>query len=394
VKILVVKMSALGDVIQALPVIGALRNGVPDVRIDWLVEEIAAPIVQGHEGVDRVLVSHRGKWGNDLRDPRRWLEAAKEIRELVRELRGQHYDLAIDLQGLLKSGIWMGLASAGRKLGYEGSREGSDRFLTERVPRVSLDVHAVERYLLLAEAAGGKATGLAFGLRVSREARDRLVQAFDGLGWGPRLPYVVMIPGARWPTKRWETESFAALGDRFVAEWGLGVAIAGSEGDRSLARSIVTRMRHPALDLTGRTDLPLLVALLGDARMVVSTDSGPMHLAAALGTPVVAVFGPTAPWRTGPYGKRHRVVRSGLACSPCFRRKCSSRRCMESITPERVACAIEEAMRETQTGMREMDSMVRDRRRGRRKGREVERPTLAEVTSPLTASCASLGGRG
>jgi heptosyltransferase-1 len=124
------------------------------------------------------------------------------------------------------------------------------------------------------------------------------------------------------------------------------VAVSGALQDRSLAEMILERMRYPALNLAGRTDLGTLIALMAGAAVVISTDSGPMHLAAALGTPVVALFGPTAPWRTGPYGKGHKVLRAAVSCSPCFLRRCHTRRCMRQIGPEQVLEAVREVLEE------------------------------------------------
>jgi lipopolysaccharide heptosyltransferase II len=255
-------------------------------------------------------------------------------------LRATQYDIAIDLQGLLKSGVWMGLAPARRKVGFNGTREGSHLFLTERVPIGCRDMHAVERYLSLVEAIGAIPSRVDFGLSVSEVARSRLRGMLRKEGWGPGTPYAVLVPGARWETKRWGAASFARMADRLQGTLGLHVAITGVPADRPLAAGILARMREPVLDLTGRTDLPALMALLAEAKVVVSTDSGPMHLAAALGRPAVCLFGPTAPWRTGPYGKGHRVIRAAVSCSPCFRRRCSHSICMGRIRPEEVEEAV------------------------------------------------------
>lgn len=340
-----VKMSALGDVIQALPVIPALQDGFPGARIHWLVEEGAAPVVRSHPGVHRVIVSRRGRWGREWRAPRRWPGTLREIGALMGELRTPHFDMALDLQGLIKSGIWIRCARAERKVGYDGAREWSHLSLNERVPRVSPDLHAVERYLMLAEAAGGRAREARFGLEVRGKAREDLWALLEGEGWRRDQPYAVLVPAARWQSKQADPGTFSAVGDWLARTRDLPVALVGVPEERSLAQAISRRMRTPALDLCGRTDLELLMALLEGARVVVSTDSGPMHLAAALGTPVVACFGPTAPWRTGPYGRGHRIVRAGVSCSPCFRRSCRGRQCMTQIRPEAIRDAVAHVLR-------------------------------------------------
>lgn len=336
-EILVIKMSALGDVIQALPVIPALKKRFPGSRIHWLVEEAAEPVVRCHPGVDRVLVSRRWAWPRELRRPKSRPVALSQIRSLVAELR-KPYDLAIDLQGLLKSGIWMGLARARRKVGFRWGRERLNRlFLNETVGWINPELHAVERYLQVAAWLGCSKVGEPdFGLSAPQEAKARLRSLLASKGFDPDLPWAVLVPSARWPSKRWSQAGFARVGDRLA--WGLGlqVALVGVERDRFLLEGIKGKMSHRALNLAGDTDIPSLMAMLEMAKVVVSTDSGPMHMAVALGRPVVALFGPTAPWRTGPYGTRNRVVRVELSCSPCFRRTCAARSCMESIEPEDV----------------------------------------------------------
>jgi heptosyltransferase I len=371
--ILLIKMSALGDVIHALPVIPSLRRAFPGANIHWLVEETAAPLLHCHPGVNRVLVSHRGKWGRHLRDPRRWLNILLEMWALVRQLRLVHYDLAIDFQGLLKSGVWISLARAKRKVGYDRSRERSHFFLTERVPPVDPDIHAVERYLMLVKSIVGEATEVNFGLSQSHEDRNHLWKMFRSEGLDPSRPYAVLVPAARWETKRWPEESFARLADWLAMELGLQVAITGVEADRPLVARIVNEMGQPSLDLSGRTDVLGLMSLLKGAHVVVSTDSGPMHLAVAVGTPVVAVFGPTAPCRTGPYGEGHRVVRGRVECSPCFRRSCTAMTCMKAIDFHEVAGAVEDVL---------LGRVIKDEAKAKAEAEaqkaEVERATEAE----------------
>ncbi len=338
--ILIIKMSAFGDVIQALPVVRALKQGFPGARIDWLVEDSAAPIVRSHPGVDRVVVWRRDAW----RSPGRWPGAVLGIRRTAAELLKRRYDLALDLQGLLKSGIWVGLCRARRKVGYHDGREGSHLFLTKRIQNWDRDLHAVERYLLLVEEIGGGRGKPDFGLAPSKEGTERLRGLLGKGKWEAGVPYAVLVPGARWETKQWDSASFSQTAEGIVRDLGLQVCISGGHRDRPLGEVIIKGMRSPALNLAGSTDIPALMALMAGAAVVISTDSGPMHLAAALGTPVVALFGPTAPWRTGPYGKGHRVLRAAVSCSPCFRRKCQTRRCMRQIRPEQVLDAVKDVI--------------------------------------------------
>jgi len=159
-------------------------------------------------------------------------------------------------------------------------------------------------------------------------------------------PLAVLHPGARWTSKLWPSASWASLGAWLSRDRGFRVAVTGSAGDRELVADIVGQSGAPLINLAGRTSLAELAGVLRQARLAVTTDTGAMHLAAALGTPVTALFGPTAPWRTGPFGPGHQVVRLGLPCSPCFKRHCPAPRCLNELYPEMVQAACEKILSE------------------------------------------------
>jgi heptosyltransferase-1 len=234
---------------------------------------------------------------------------------LAAKLRARPFDLVIDLQGLLKSALWTALARSPRKLGFDGSREGSYLALTERLPKYDPDLHAVERYLKTAAYLGAPLAPPRFRLppQLTGDLPPVLATA--------SRPVVVLHPGARWPSKLWPPAAWAELA-HWLTRRGAFVVITGSPADRRLTEALAAGSPGAVLNLAGRTSLGELTALLRAATLAVTADTGPMHLAVALGTPVVALFGPTAPWRTGPYGAGHEVVRLGLACSPCFKRRC------------------------------------------------------------------------
>ena len=324
-NILIVKLSAIGDVIHTLPAANALRERYPEAYITWVVEAAAAPLVEGHAALDRVLVSRRKQWARDLLAGNRRREALREIRGFIRALRDTRYDLVVDFQQLLKSGVIVSLARGGVKAGFGPGMqhmEMSYLSLNRRIPRVSMEHHALPRNLMLLKALGVPASGIVYRLPVD-PADDRFVEKVlrkAGLAESRRL--VAVNPVAQWETKLWPNDRFAVLADRLALEYGADIVFTGGPDDRPVVDDIRSRMTRPALDLTGRTTLRTLAALYRRARLVVSTDTGPMHLSAAVGTPVVAVFGPTAPWRTGPFGPGHAVVRLGPVCSPCFKRTC------------------------------------------------------------------------
>lgn len=334
-RILFVKLSAIGDVVQTLPCLEAVKKTFPRTEIDWVVEEAAAGILEGHPLIDRLLVSRRRSWMRMLRSPSTIVMAAKEVAGFLRRLRERRYDIAIDLQGLLKSGVIIGLARAKRKIGFDGTRELSYLFLNERLPAYDREKHALERYLDVARYLGAVDPSSSCTLPIERERTIMRERVAGLVKDGRRL--VVINPVARWKTKLWDEKKFALLADRLVTERNAMVIFTGSPDDRSVTERIRGMMREKAADWAGETTLRELAALASLADLFITTDTGPMHLAAAAGARVVALFGPTAPWRTGPYGPGHAVVRKGLDCSPCFGRNCDvGVRCMEEITVEDV----------------------------------------------------------
>ncbi len=329
--ILIVKLSAIGDVVQTLPTLEAIKKIYPESKVTWIVEEAAADILDGHPLVDTLLVSRRKTWTGMLKNPLTVRKGLRGISRFIRELRTTRYDIAIDFQGLLKSGVLIGLARAKRKIGFDGGREFSSVFLSERLPAYDIEKHALERYLDVARYLGAREPATTCTLPFEREfaVMRRRTAGIRREG----KPLIVINPVARWKTKLWPEQNFAALADRLAAEKKAAMIFTGSPADRPVNQRIISMMKQSALNWAGETTLKELAALAALSDLFITTDTGPMHLAAAAGAKVLALFGPTAPWRTGPYGSSAVVVRTGIECSPCFKRKCGkSIRCMEGIT--------------------------------------------------------------
>lgn len=333
-KILFIKLSAIGDVVQTLPALEAVKKAHPGSVIDWVVEEAAADILRGHPLINRLLISRRKAWLRMMRDPRAFPRGFRETSDFVRELRSDRYDIAIDFQGLFKSGVIIGLARAGRKIGFDRTRELSHLFLNEKLPPYDVERHALERYLDVARYLGARDPSPRCSLPIAGEKENvgKLTGELRAGGKG----IIAINPVARWTTKLWDERKFAHLADRLVRERNAAVIFTGSADDAAVVERILSHMREKAVNRAGRTTLKELAALAALSDLFITTDTGPMHLAAAAGARVVALFGPTAPWRTGPYGPGHIIVRAGIECSPCFQRVCKDVRCMREITVEEV----------------------------------------------------------
>ena len=341
VNILIVKTSAIGDVIHTLPALNVLRRKYPEARIDWLVEEAAADLVIGHKAIDTVLVSRRKAWVGDLKQGR-FGAAWQGFADFVRELRATEYDLLIDFQGLLKSGIFVGLARAKRKVGFGKGMEHAEcsyLFLNEPIPPVNMEQHAAIRELLLLKAIGVESEEVVFALPIDEEQREKIGQLLEAEGVDPAKPLVAINPMTTWETKHWRNERFARVADQLL-DRGMAVVFSGGPQDVQGIEGIRAAMTGNAASLAGKTTLKELAALYERVNVLITTDTGPMHLAAAAGAPVVALFGPTAPWRTGPFGSGHKILRAEIACSPCLKRHCDvGHECMDRITVDQVVQA-------------------------------------------------------
>ena len=298
-SVLVVRLGAIGDVTNALVFAEALREHAPRTRIGWVVHPLALPLVEGHPALDRVHLWRRER-------------ALRALPSLVRELRAERYELVVDLQRIAKSALLARLCGAPRSLGYDRgrSKEGSWLLHRERIPAGDPHAHMVEQYLEFARHLGIPDPGVRHRFppdpRAEAWAEARVAE------WGG-APIVLAI-GASKPKNRWPAERFGRLA-RSLAPAGWPLVLAGGPGDREAGGLALAQAGEEVHDLVGRTDLHQLIALLGRARLVVSADSGPMHLAAAQERPVVALFGPADPRRTGPWEKDggcgHRVIHGG-----------------------------------------------------------------------------------
>ncbi len=334
-NILIVKLSAIGDVIHTLPSLAALRTLYPKAHITWVVEQAAADLVIKHPFLDEVIVSGRKRWGRKLAAGR-INGARRDFRVFLARLRARRYDLVIDFHGLFKSAMVVALSGGQRKIGYDSLQEFSGLFYNEKIPE-DMQKHAVDRYLDFPRHLGATIDKVEFVLPDDPLADSKALALLAEHGLDRRA-FVAINPVAYWKTKLWDNDKFAGLADGIFEKLGLPVVFTGTEIEAIVP--ILRAMRTKGVNLAGRTTLLELAAVYRRAQTVVTTDSGPMHLAAAVGKKVVALFGPTDPDRTGPYGPGHTVIRSGLPCSPCLLKKCDSMQCMKEIMPEQVLAAV------------------------------------------------------
>ena len=325
-RIALIKPSALGDIVHSLPVLSALRVRFPAAHITWVVNSGYESLLTGHPDLTDTLPFDRGA----LKGVRRSLATAYSF---LTALRRRRFDLVIDMQGLLRSGVMARLSGAPRRVGFANAREGSRYAYTDRIPSPALPAaHAVDRMWCVAEAFGVGHLPKVFRVPLQPAEVDAARHELAAL---PR-PLVAVAVGAKWLTKRWPVPHFAELLNRAHAHTGGTAVFVGASDDTVLSQAVIANLRGPALDLTGRTSLPRLSAVLSLADVTLGNDTGPLHLAAALGRPCVAPYTCTKVALHGPYSQTANCVETSVACGGSYLKKCGNMICMPELTPDRL----------------------------------------------------------
>jgi heptosyltransferase I len=371
-RILLIKPSALGDVVHTIPVLVKLHARYPRARIDWLITPENAEIVRCHPALSNVVLFARRDFA---KRGRRW-RAMLEFLDLLKQIRRAKYDLVIDMHGQMRSAFFALVSGARVRIGFDrpikrtltisdehdlknvpshgwrGAREGSWIAYTHRVPIPTLDVHAIDRYLWVGKLLGFDDNPPDLRIHLSPETVRNVERLLKEKGVDASQPLVVLVPGTIWETKHWTIEGFAGVARHFLRD-GFAVALAGTKRDQSRCRQIAAAAPG-ACDLSGKTTPADLAALIRRAEVAVTNDSGSMHVAASLGRPMVSVFGPTNPVHIGPYERPESVVRVDLPCSPCNYRRLSQcpfgHACMKQVTSAMVVERVRKILSTAKTG--------------------------------------------
>ena len=340
-RILLVRLSAIGDLVFASPLIAALRRARPQAHIAWLVRPECAPVLDRHPDLDEVIPCPIADWDR-LWQHRRLAELARSVGRLGADLRARRFDLAIDLQGLLKSGLLTRLSGAPERIGL-GSREGSQRLMTRVLSRGGESKRISSEYLYLAEQLGLPVQRFDLAVHVDGEDAGFADAVIDreGLGRG----YAALCPFTTRPQKHWIEERWAPLAARLQADLGLSPVLLGGPSDQAAARRITAAAAGPLVDLTGRTSLRQAAALIQRAGLLVAVDTGLGHMGIAFGTPSLLLFGSTCPYLDTTRSNA-RVIYHRLNCSPCKRRPTCSARfdCMRAIAVDEIIAAAREVV--------------------------------------------------
>ncbi len=324
-RYLVVRLGSLGDIVHTLPAVAALRDSFPGATVDWVVERKWSELLCSNPELSRVIALDRSPWA--------------VLRCVVGQLRAARYTCAIDFQGLYKSAILAALSGAPARIGFDRqtAREGGATvFYTQRVSPAP--GHKVEQNLALAKAAGARDSTRRFPVRIPAKAQAEIDRRLAALGL---TEFFVVSPGGGWKSKCWPPARYGEVCREIERRHTLRAFVNQGPGEKALAEA-VRLAAAPLAPVIFSSDILELMALLGRAKFIVAADTGPLHLASALGTPVIGLYGPTKPNRNGPYGPADMVVCNARAEDITYKRGTDYSPAMLSITVEQVICAIEQ----------------------------------------------------
>lgn len=326
-RIALIKPSALGDIIHSLPVLTALRQRYPNAHITWIVNRGYEPLLIGHPDLNSTLPFDRSAARGGI------TRGLWSYGVFLKRCRTERFDLVIDLQGLLRSALMVAACGAARRVGLSTAREGAAWFYSDVVPVADFNaIHAVDRYWLVASAFGAGDGPKQFRVPINPIARR---WAIDALLDCPR-PWLAVAVGSRWRTKRWPPQSFAELIARMQRRFGGTAIFVGSKDEIALSQSTAGLIDGPFRDYTGRTTLPQLSGLLAEVDALLGNDTGPLHLAAALGRPVAAPYTCTKILLNGPYGAERGARESTVWCQGSYLKSCRRLDCMAELKPDRL----------------------------------------------------------
>jgi lipopolysaccharide heptosyltransferase I len=343
------RLSAIGDVLRTLPAVKALKEHDPSSHITWVVEEPSQGLLESQPEIDEVILFPRRRWTQGLKSPRAWYKTAKEVRAFVQALRQKQFDLALDFHGMLKSGLISFCSGSRRRIGFDrrSTKEGNSLFSNVKVVLPREEISRYRRNLLLLRGIGLEIEDFKPSLHLSVKDWKWADSFFSQLPNPLRRPFIVIHPLTSQKTrfKRWLPDRYAQLADRLVRELGAGVLYTWGPGELEWVKKVRNLMEEPSF-LAPRTEsLTQLGEIFRRCDLYIGGDTGPLHVASFVGTPIVAIFGPTHPVENEPIGP-HRAVRKDVGCNPCHNYSCEDLACMRSVTVDDVFGAVREILAE------------------------------------------------
>lgn len=330
-EILIIRLSSIGDIIHCTPVASSLKAAWPDCKITWLVGEVSAELLKGNPDIDEIMIWSREKFEKYLRDFK-VKEALGMWRDLQHKLQGKHFYAVLDIHGLFLTGMIAKQVKTKKRIGLKGAREFNSLFMTETGN--ALGKHITDKYLGVLACLGIESVDHRMSLVVSEEARQFVRKFLQEHAVLSQERILVLVLGTTWTTKNWPPAFFIEIIKLLYRDF--KIILCGGKAEVEMGKEVETKAGVPIINSIGLTSLLEMAGIIEKASVVVAGDTGPLHMAGALGVPTVGMFGPTNPATYAPQGEQHAILFSTLPCSYCHKQKCpkGERKCMESITPE------------------------------------------------------------
>jgi lipopolysaccharide heptosyltransferase I len=354
-RILIIRLSAIGDVVRTLPALRALRSTFPSAYIAWVVEENAYNLLQDHPDLDRVFLFKRKKWTEEIVSVHNSLKPLKEVRAFFKAIREDHFDMVLDFHGILKSGVIGFLSGVPVRVGFGRNycKEGNHLFNNRHIDVETTSLNRIERNLRFIRFLGIDSDNHDPIVPITDEDRNVIDRFFQEKGLVSHTPLISIHPGTSRKTlyKRWDPLSYARVADKLIEHYKAKIIWTWGPGE---LESVTSAVAHMKCDSTVACSVSLrqLAELFRRCDLFLGSDSGPMHIASFVKTPVVVIYGPTDHRVNAPYEKNpHRVLRKDVSCNPCRKRDCSSVACMSAISPEEVIEAVTQLLTSPRTGV-------------------------------------------
>ena len=346
-RILIIKPSSFGDIILTLPALRQLRLQYPGAYIAWMVNQSLSELLEGNPLLDEVIPFDRKTYGK--------VANLGKLLGFMRQLRQKYFDIVLDFQGLLRSGLISRFSGVAYRVGFSHAREGSAHCYNCQIQLPKNIPHVSDQYIYLVSTFHKIYTGKTLcpipfpehetprWFPIPESTKQKIKNELHSAGWSDNQKLILIHPGARWESKRWMPEKFTALIQSINEHKDYFPVIIGGPEDIPIGQQIIATLSQSPLNWIAKTNLKELIVLIEMSDVLVSHDSGPMHLAGAIGTPVIAIFGPSDPIYSGPHNPKDIVIRTGVSCSPCFKTVCPGlgNVCLTDITPQQVIQALE-----------------------------------------------------
>ncbi|WP_378954846.1 lipopolysaccharide heptosyltransferase II [Pelosinus sp. sgz500959] len=339
-RFLIIRLSSIGDVLHSTPVAQALKIAFPDCHITWLVGQVPSSLLTSNPYIDELYIWPRERWETHMRRGQ-FKSAWKLWQKLQTDLESKHFDVVLDIHGLFLSGMIAAASKAPRRIGMDHTRELNWLFMNEIAPSSPQEVHVIQRYLSVLKPLGIHSKEYAMTLQLPEEAITFATDFLRDHGISKQDTIIAFNPGTTWPSKNWPTEYYAAVINSFKNNE--PILLCGGPGEQKLGESIIQQLNRPIINAINQTSLLQLAALISQCSVLVTGDTGPLHMGIGLGIPTVSLFGPTDPQKFGPLTGKHIILEESMNCRPCHKKSCplTHLNCMHSLSPERVIRAIQ-----------------------------------------------------